>query len=155
MEIPETSIGAVIGSGGKVIQELQKQTDTTIVIEEEDGVGVVEILGVNQEKIDNAIRRIKEIIFEPEVGEVYEVTVAKILDFGAVVEFFPGKDVLLHISELTWGRVEKVSDVVKVGDKIHVKYMGIDPKTRKPKVSRRLLMKRPPRKDDFKKDDKQ
>ena len=148
MEIPETSIGAVIGSGGKVIQELQKQTETTIVIEEEDGVGVVEILGVNQEKIDNAIRRIKEIIFEPEVGEVYEVTVAKLLDFGAVVEFFPGKDVLLHISELTWGRVEKVSDVLKVGDKIHVKYMGIDPKTRKPKVSRRVLMKRPPRNDD-------
>ncbi len=152
--IPEEFIGAVIGSGGKVIQELQKQTDTTIVIEEDNGEGIVEILGVNQEKIDAAIQRIKEIIFEPEVGEVYEVTVAKLLDFGAVVEFFPGKDVLLHISELTWGRVEKVSDVVKVGDKIHIKYMGIDPKTRKPKVSRRVLMKRPPRKEPRQRTDK-
>lgn len=145
--IPGEYIGAVIGSGGKVIQELQKTTDTTIVIEEENEMGIVEILGVNQEKIDAAIARIHEIIFNPEIDGIYEVTVAKILDFGAVVEFFPGKDVLLHISELSWDRVEKVSDVVKVGDKFEVKYLGIDPKNKKPKVSRRALLPRPPKKE--------
>ena len=147
MTIPGEYIGAVIGSGGKVIQELQKVTDTTIVIEEENEKGIVEILGVNQEKIDLAIQRINEIIFNPEEGHDYEVTVAKLLDFGAVVEFFPGKDVLLHISELAWERIEKVSDVLKVGDKLMVKYIGIDPKTRKQKVSRKALLPRPPKKE--------
>lgn len=147
MTIPGEYIGAVIGSGGKVIQELQKVTDTTIVIEEENEKGIVEILGVNQEKIDLAIQRINEIIFNPEEGQDYEVTVAKILDFGAVVEFFPGKDVLLHVSELAWERVENVSDVVKVGDKFMVKYIGIDPKNRKQKVSRKALLPRPPKKE--------
>lgn len=147
MIIPGEFIGAVIGSGGKVIQELQKATGTTIVIEEENEKGIIEILGVDQEKIDLAIQRISEIIFNPEEGEDYEVTVAKILDFGAVVEFFPGKDVLLHISELSWDRVENVSDVLKIGDKFMVKYIGIDPKTRKQKVSRKVLLPRPPRKE--------
>ncbi len=147
MTIPGEFIGAVIGSGGKVIQELQKTTDTTIVIEEENEMGIIEILGVNQEKIDQAIQRITEIIFNPEEGQDYEVTVSKILDFGAVVEFFPGKDVLLHVSELAWERVEKVSDVLKLGDKIMVKYIGMDPKTRKQKVSRKAVLPRPPRKE--------
>ena len=145
--IPGEYIGAVIGSGGKVIQELQKVTDTTIVIEEEGTNGIVEILGVNQEKIDAAIQRIQEIIFNPEEGHDYEVTVSKILDFGAVVEFFPGKDVLLHVSEVAWERIDKVSDVLKVGDKIMVKYIGIDPKTKKQKVSRKALLPRPPKKE--------
>jgi len=144
--IPQEFIGAVIGPGGKVIQELQKETDTTIVIEEVDETGVIEILGVNQEKIDDAIKRIKNITFKPEVGKVYEVTVIKLLDFGAVVEFVKGKEVLLHISELAWERTENVADVVKVGEKLKVKYFGIDPKTRKQKVSRKALLPRPERK---------
>ena len=147
MTIANDYIGAVIGPGGKVIQEMQKETDTTIVIEEEGEFGVIEILGVNQEKIDRAIQKIKNITFEPEVGETYTVTVAKLLDFGAVVEFFPGKDVLLHISEIAWERIEQVSDVLKVGDTLDVKYFGIDPKTRKQKVSRKALLERPPRKE--------
>ena len=147
MTIANDYIGAVIGPGGKVIQEMQKETDTTIVIEEEGEFGVIEILGVNQEKIDSAIQKIKNITFEPEVGETYTVTVAKLLDFGAVVEFFPGKDVLLHISEIAWERIEQVSDVLKVGDTLDVKYFGIDPKTRKQKVSRKALLERPPRKE--------
>ena len=147
MTIANDYIGAVIGPGGKVIQEMQKETDTTIVIEEEGEFGVIEILGVNQEKIDMAIQKIKNITFEPEIGETYTVTVAKILDFGAVVEFFPGKDVLLHISEIAWERIEQVSDVLKVGDTLDVKYFGIDPKTRKQKVSRKALLERPPRKE--------
>ncbi|MBN08881.1 MAG: polyribonucleotide nucleotidyltransferase [Flavobacteriaceae bacterium] len=146
LTIPNEFIGAVIGPGGKVIQEMQKETDTTIVIEENGDQGVIEILGVNQEKIDSAIERINNIIFEPEVGKVYEVKVIKILDFGAVVEFVPGKEVLLHISEIAWERTNNVEDVLKIGDKIEVKYFGIDPKTRKQKVSRKALLERPERK---------
>ena len=145
MTIPNEYIGVVIGPGGKVIQELQKETDTTIVIEEEGNVGVVEILGVNQEKIDAAIQKIKNITFEPKEGETYTVKVIKILDFGAVVEFVPGNEVLLHISEIDWKRIDKVSDVIHLNDKIEVKYLGIDPKTRKQKVSRRVLLPRPER----------
>lgn len=145
--VPAEFIGAIIGPGGKVIQELQKVTDTTIVIEEEENeTGVVEILGVNQEKIDHAIQKINNITFKPEVGETYKVKVVKILDFGAVVEFRPEKEVLLHISEIAWERIDKVEDVMKVGDVIEVKYMGIDPKTRKQKVSRKALLPRPERK---------
>ncbi|HHB52285.1 MAG TPA: S1 RNA-binding domain-containing protein, partial [Saprospiraceae bacterium] len=140
-------IGAVIGPGGQVIQEMQKETGCTIVIEEEDEMGIVEILGVNQEKIDEVIQKIDDITFSPTVGETYEVKVVKILDFGAVVEFRPGKEVLLHISELAWERTENVSDVVKVGDVFEVKYFGIDPRTRKQKVSRKALLPRPPRKE--------
>ncbi len=145
--IPGKFIGAVIGPGGKVIQEMQKETGCTIVIEEEDEMGIVEILGVNQEKIDEVIQKIDDITFSPTVGETYEVKVVKILDFGAVVEFRPGKEVLLHISELAWERTENVSDVVKVGDVFEVKYFGIDPRTRKQKVSRKALLPRPPRKE--------
>ena len=145
LTIPNEFIGAVIGPGGKVIQEMQKETDTTIVIEEEGDMGVIEILGVNQEKIDAAIDRINNITFKPTVGEIYNVTVVKILDFGAVVEFVPGNEVLLHISEVSWDRIDKVTDEINMGDTFDVKYFGIDPKTRKQKVSRKALLPRPER----------
>ena len=140
-------IGAVIGPGGKVIQEMQKETGTTIVIEEENEKGVVEIMGTNQQMIDSVIQKIEDITFSPVVGETYNVKVVKILDFGAVVEFRPGKEVLLHISEIAWERVEKVEDYLRLGDFVDVKYVGFDPKTKKQKVSRRLLLERPPKKD--------
>ena len=145
MTIPNEFIGAVIGPGGKVIQEMQKETGTTIVIEEDGDVGVIEILGVNQEKIDAAIQRINNITFKPTPGEIYHVTVVKILDFGAVVEFVPGNEVLLHISEVSWDRIDKVTDEINMGDTFDVKYFGIDPKTRKQKVSRKALLPRPER----------
>ena len=145
VEIPGEFIGAVIGPGGKVIQEMQKETGTTIVIEEVEEMGVIEILGVNQEMIDEVKKRIKAITFKPEVGKVYEVKVVKMLDFGAVVEYTQakGNEVLLHVSELAWERTENVSDVVKMGDVFEVKYLGIDPKTRKPKVSRKAILEKP------------
>ena len=145
--IPNDFIGAVIGPSGKVIQEMQKETGTTIVIEEEGDVGVVEILGVEQEMIDAVIQRIENITFVPQKDETYEVKVVKILDFGAVVEFVPGNETLLHISEIAWERIEKVTDVINLEDTIEVKYMGIDPKTRKQKVSRKALLPRPERKN--------
>tara|TARA_B100001250_G_scaffold217068_1_gene186247 strand:- start:582 stop:2699 length:2118 start_codon:yes stop_codon:yes gene_type:complete len=146
LTIPGEFIGAVIGPGGKVIQELQKETDTTIVIEEHNEEGLIEILGVNQTKINHAIEKIKNITFKPETGKTYKVSVIKILDFGAVVEFVPGSEVLLHISEISWERTNKVEDVLKIGDTLDVKYFGIDPKTRKPKVSRKALLERPDKK---------
>ena len=139
-------IGAVIGPGGKIIQEMQKETGTTIVIEEEDEKGVIEILGTNQEMIDLVIEKIDNITFKPEVGKEYDVKVVKILEFGAVVEFRPGKEVLLHISEIAWERVEKVEKYLNIGDITKVKYMGIDSRTRKQKVSRKILLERPKKK---------
>src|SRR5690606_30461501 len=143
--IPKDYIGAIIGPGGKNIQGLQEATGTTIVINEEGDTGIVEILGTSQEGIDTAIQSIQNSTFEPVVGETYKVTVTKMLDFGAVIEFVPGKDSLLHISEFDWKRIEKPTDVLNVGDVIDVKYIGIDPKTKKPKVSRKALMPRPPK----------
>ena len=140
LKIPQEYIGAVIGPGGKVIQEMQKDTETTIVIEEVGDEGVIEILGVDQNKIDSAIRKIDNITFKPEVGKIYNVKVIKILDFGAVVEFVPGNEVLLHISEISWNRIDKVTDEINLGDSFDVKYFGIDPKTRKQKVSRKVLL---------------
>ena len=145
--IPNKFIGAVIGPSGKVIQEMQKETGTTIVIEEDGDYGLIEILGVEQEKIDAVIQKIDNITFTPEVGKVYEVSVVKILEFGAVVEFVPGNEILLHISEIAWDRIEKVTDEINLGDKFKVKYFGVDPKTRKPKVSRKALLPRPERKE--------
>lgn len=145
IEIPKDYIGAVIGPGGKNIQALQSSTETTIVIEEIGNKGIVEILGTNQEGIERAAVAIRQTTFEPKEGEVYTVTVTKILDFGAVVEFVPGKDTLLHISELDWKRVPTVGDILKVGDTLQVKYLGIDPKTRKSRVSRKALLPRPVR----------
>ena len=146
IEIDGAFIGAVIGPGGKVIQEMQKETGTTIVIEEENEKGIIEILGTDQNMIDSVIQKIENITFKPEVGRTYNVKVIKILDFGAVVEFRPGKEVLLHVSEIDWKRVEKVGDYLKIGDKIDVKYMGIDPRTRKQKVSRKVLIEKPEKK---------
>ena len=146
IEIDGSYIGAVIGPGGKVIQEMQKETGTTIVIEEEDEKGIIEILGTDQNMIDSVIQKIEDITFKPEVGNTYNVKVIKILDFGAVVEFRPGKEVLLHVSEIDWKRVEKVEDYLKIGDKIDVKYMGIDQRTRKQKVSRKVLIEKPEKK---------
>ena len=147
--IPGNFIGALIGPGGKVIQELQKATGTTIVINEVDEQGVVEILGTNPDGIAAVLAKIDSIIFKPVVGESYEVKVIKMLDFGAVVEYTaaPGNEVLLHVSELAWERTENVSDVVKMGDVFMVKYLGVDPKTRKEKVSRKQLLPRPPREE--------
>ncbi len=147
--IPGEYIGALIGPGGKVIQELQKTTGTTIVINEDPVTeeGNVEILGTNQEGIDAVLAKIDSITFKPQVGSVYEVKVIKMLDFGAVVEYMeaPGNEVLLHVSELAWERTENVSDVVNMGDIFDVKYFGIDSRTRKEKVSRKALLPRPPR----------
>ena len=140
-------IGAVIGPGGKIIQEMQKETGTTIVIEEENEKGVIEILGTNQEMIDIVIEKIDNITFKPEVGKEYDVKVVKVLEFGAVVEFRPGKEVLLHISEIAWERVEKVEKYLNIGDMTKVKYMGIDSRTRKQKVSRKVLLERPKKKE--------
>ncbi len=146
-EIPKDFIGAIIGPGGKNIQALQADTKTTIVITEEGDFGIIELLGTDQEGMDKAIQSIQNQTFQPKEGDVYTVKVTKILDFGAVVEFVPGKDSLLHVSELDWKRIEKVSDVLKEGDVIEVKYMGLDPKTKKPKVSRKALLPRPPKED--------
>ncbi|WP_373056617.1 polyribonucleotide nucleotidyltransferase [Zunongwangia sp. H14] len=145
--IPNEFIGALIGPGGKVIQELQKETKTEIVINEDPVTeeGIVEILGTQQEGIDKVLAKIESITFKPEKGSVYEVKVIKVLDFGAVVEYLdaPGNEVLLHISELAWERTDNVTDVLNIGDVIDVKYFGIDPKTRKEKVSRKALLDKP------------
>ncbi|WP_297797210.1 polyribonucleotide nucleotidyltransferase [uncultured Eudoraea sp.] len=145
--IPGDFIGALIGPGGKVIQELQKTTGTTIVINEDPVTeeGLVEILGTDQSGIDAVLAKIDSITFKPEVGSVYEVKVIKILDFGAVVEYVeaPGNEVLLHVSEIAWERTEKVTDVVNMGDVFDVKYFGTDPRTRKEKVSRKALLQKP------------
>lgn len=145
--IPGAYIGALIGPGGKVIQELQKATSTTIVINEVDEQGIVEILGTDPDGIATVLAKIDAIIFKPQVGEAYEVKVIKMLEFGAVVEYTaaPGNEVLLHVSELAWERTENVTDVVNMGDVFQVKYLGIDPKTRKEKVSRKALLPRPPK----------
>ena len=145
--IPNEFIGALIGPGGKVIQEMQKETETTIVINEDPVTeeGIVEILGVGKTGIAAVMAKIDALLFKPTVGSVYEVKVIKMLDFGAVVEYMeaPGNEVLLHVSELAWERTENVSDVVKMGDVFDVKYFGVDPKTRKEKVSRKALLEKP------------
>jgi len=149
-------IGALIGPGGKVIQELQKESGCTIVINEDPVTeeGIVEILGTSPEGIAMVESKIDSITFKPIVGNTYQVKVIKMLDFGAVVEYLdaPGNEVLLHVSELAWERTENVSDVVNMGDQLEVKYFGIDSRTRKEKVSRKALLPRPERKERPKKD---
>jgi len=144
-------IGALIGPGGKVIQELQKESGCTIVVTEDPVTeeGIIEILGTSPEGIAMVEAKIDSITFKPQVGETYEVKVIKMLDFGAVVEYTeaPGNEVLLHVSELAWERTENVSDVVNLGDILEVKYFGIDSRTRKEKVSRKALLPRPPKKE--------
>jgi len=149
--IPNEYIGALIGPGGKVIQELQKESGCTIVINEDPVTeeGIVEILGTSPEGIAMVEGKIDSITFKPKVGNTYEVKVIKMLDFGAVVEYTeaPGNEVLLHVSELAWERTENVSDVVNLGDILKVKYFGVDSRTRKEKVSRKALLPRPDKKN--------
>jgi polyribonucleotide nucleotidyltransferase len=149
--IPNEFIGALIGPGGKVIQELQKESGCTIVVNEDPVTeeGIIEILGTSPEGIIMVETKIDSITFKPKVGNTYEVKVIKMLDFGAVVEYTeaPGNEVLLHVSELAWERTENVSDVVKMGDILNVKYFGKDPRTRKEKVSRKALIPKPDKKD--------
>ena len=134
-------------SNNSNIQELQKTSGCTIVINEDPDTeqGIVEILGTDQEGIDMVLSHIESMLFKPEVGSVYEVKVIKLLDFGAVVEYCeaPGNEVLLHISELAWEKTENVTDVVNLGDTLDVKYFGVDPRTRKDKVSRKALLPKP------------
>lgn len=143
LTIPKEFIGAVIGPGGKIIQEMQKETKTTIVIEEKGEFGVIDIVSVNKEGIDAALARIKGITTVPEIGQEYDGEVKNLQTFGAFVEFLPGKDGLLHISELAWERVNNVEDVLKVGDKIKVKLIEVDKKTGKFKLSHRVLLPKP------------
>jgi polyribonucleotide nucleotidyltransferase len=144
IEIPKDFIGAVIGPGGKIIQQMQEDTRTTITIDEEDGVGKVQVAGPDKEAIDAALAKIKAIVAIPEVGEVYEGTVRSIMPYGCFVEIMPGKDGLLHISEIDWKRLETVEEAgIKEGDKITVKLLEIDPKTGKYKLSHRVLIPKP------------
>ena len=141
--IPKEFIGAIIGPGGKVIQEMQRETGCTIVIEEVGDTGVIDIAGTNKESIDKAVSKIKGITAVPEVGEVYEGKVKTIVAFGAFVEFLPGKDGLLHISEVDHKRLETLDGILKQGDIVKVKLIGTDPKTGKFKLSRKALMEKP------------
>ena len=143
MFIPKDTIGAVIGPGGKIIQQLQSDTNTTITIEEIDNQGKVEILGTTQELLDNAISEIKALTFTPEVGDVYTGTVRSVMPYGAFVNIGKGTDGLLHISEINWERVENVEDVLKEGDKVEVKLTEIDAKSGKLRLSRKVLLPKP------------
>ena len=134
----------MIGPGGKIIQQMQEETNTVITIEETDGVGKVQVSGPNKESIDAALRKIRAIVAVPEVGEVYEGVVRSIMPYGCFVEIMPGKDGLLHISEIDWKRLETVEESgLKEGDKITVKLLEIDPKTGKYKLSHRVLIPKP------------
>ena len=144
LEIPKEFIGAIIGPGGKIIQQMQEETGATITIEETDGVGKVQVSAPNKDSIDAALGKIKAIVAVPEIGEVYEGTVRSIMPYGCFVEILPGKDGLLHISEIDWKRLETVEEAgIKEGDKIKVKLLEIDPKTGKYKLSRRVLLEKP------------
>ena len=142
--IPQDMIGAVIGPGGKVIQDIQKTTGTTITITEVDNKGIVDIFGQDKTALDGALNRIKAIVAIPEVGETYHGKIRSIVTFGAFVEIMPGKDALLHISEIDYKRFETMEETgLKEGDEIDVKRIGIDPKTNKLKLSRKVLLPKP------------
>lgn len=143
LQIPREFIGAVIGPGGKIIQEMQRETGTTIMIEEKGEFGIVDIAASDKTAIDKAVARIKSIVTLPEVGEVYEGKVKSIMAFGAFVEFLPGKDGLLHISEVDWKRLDSLEGVLKQGDIVQVKLVEIDPKTGKFRLSRKALLPKP------------
>ena len=144
IEIPKEFIGAVIGPGGKIIQQMQEDTGATITIDEVDGKGKVQVSAPDKASIDAALSKIRAIVAVPEVGEIYEGTVRSIMPYGCFVEIMPGKDGLLHISEIDWKRLETVEDAgIKEGDKLQVKLLDIDPKTGKYKLSRRVLMDKP------------
>jgi polyribonucleotide nucleotidyltransferase len=151
LTIPKELIGALIGPGGKVIQEIQRVTGATIIVEEVEGHGDVNIFGENAEVINAALDWVKKIVTIPEVGQIYKGKVKTIVQFGAFVEILPNKDGLVHISELEWRKVNKVEDVLKEGQEIEVKIIDIDPKTGKIKLSRKELLPRPPRQESEKK----
>ena len=148
LDIPKEFIGAIIGPGGKIIQNMQEETDTIITIEEVDNHGHIEVTANDKQSIENAMRMIRAIVAVPEVGEVYEGTVRSIMPYGAFVEFLPNKDGLLHISEIEWRRLDKVEDAgIHEGDKINVKLMDVDARTGKFKLSRKVLLPRPEKED--------
>ncbi|MEC8679996.1 MAG: polyribonucleotide nucleotidyltransferase [Bacteroidota bacterium] len=147
MSIPKDMIGAVIGPGGKIIQEIQKESGATVLVEEVDENGIVNIFSSNQEDMDNAVERVKAIIAVPEVGETYVGKVKSIKDFGAFIEFMPGKDGLLHISEIKWERVETMEGVLEEGEEVKVKLIEIDRRTGKFRLSRKALLPKPEKKD--------
>ncbi len=147
MSIPKELIGAVIGPGGKVIQEIQKDTGATIIIEEKDNQGKINIFSNNQESMNAAVSRIKAIVAQPEIGETYTGKVKTIMPFGAFVEFMPGKDGLLHISEIKWERLENMEGVLEPGEEIMVKLIDVDKKTGKFKLSRKVLLPKPEKSD--------
>ena len=136
-------IGAVIGPGGKVIQGIQADTGATLVIEEIDGQGVIDISATNKASIDAALAKVKGIVSVPEVGEVFEGKVKSVVEFGAFVEFLPGKEGLLHISEIDWKRLDSLQGIIKEGDIVKVKLIAIDPKTGKYRLSKKVLMPKP------------
>ena len=146
MTIPKEFIGAVIGPGGKIIQEMQRETGATIVIEEQGELGIIDIVSPDKASIEAAKDKIRAIVAVPEVGETYDGTVKSIVPFGAFVEILPGKEALLHISEIEWRRLEKVEEVLHEGDKVQVKLIGIDERNGKMKLSRKALLPRPERK---------
>jgi polyribonucleotide nucleotidyltransferase len=141
--IPKEFIGAVIGPGGKVIQEIQRETNAVIVLEEVGDKGVIDISSDNKDNIDAAIARIRAIASVPEVGEVYEGTVKSIMPYGAFVEFMPSKQGLLHISEISWARLDSLEGVLSEGQKVKVKLMDVDPKTGKYRLSSKVLTPKP------------
>ncbi len=147
LTIPKDMIGALIGPGGKVIQEIQRETGTTIIVEEIDGHGDVNIFGENKEAITAALDWVKKIVTVPEVGQIYKGKVKTIVQFGAFIEILPNKDGLLHISEIDWKKIKTVEEVLKEGDEVEVKLIDIDPKTGKLKLSRKVLLPRPPREE--------
>ena len=152
LKIDKEFIGAVIGPGGKIIQEMQRETGATIAIEEKDNLGIIQIFADNKEAIDKAVARIRAIASKPEVGEIYQGKVKTIMPFGAFVEIMPGKDGLLHISEIDWKRYETMDGVLNVGDIVEVKLLEVD-KQGKFKLSRKALLPRPPRPEDQKKEE--
>jgi len=145
--IPKDLIGALIGPGGKVIQEIQRETGSTIVVEEVDNLGIVDVFAEDKDAIDNALTMINQIVAQPEVGEIYKGKVTSIMPFGAFIEILPGKEGLLHISEIEWRRLQTVDEVLKEGEEIEVKLIGLDEKTHKMKLSRKVLLPRPERKE--------
>ena len=145
--IAKDMIGAVIGPGGKVIQDIQEKTGTTITITQEGDIGIVDIFAEDKAAIDQALKIVNGIVEVPEVGKVYQGKVKSILAFGAFIEILPGKDGLLHISEIDWKRIEKVEDVLKEGDEIEVKLIEVDKKNGKLKLSRKVLLPKPERKE--------
>lgn len=141
-EVSKDFIGSIIGPGGKIIQGLQKETETTIVIEEVNNVGIVEISGTNQEKLDNAYKRIQEIVAIPEENKIYEGKIKTIQSYGAFVEIMPGITGLLHISEIEWRHIDNIEEILKVGDTVKVKLVKIEPNG-KLRLSRKVLIEKP------------